>query len=87
MPMAIDGMWTMTDDWEFVLTEPYATKLHEARMAATAGWIAALLQYLVGQCPYTADELKDSLLARCGEDMAPNEVVNEFVLEALGGDL
>lgn len=85
--MAIDGMWTMTEDGEFVLMEPYATKLREAKTAATAGWIAALLQYLVGQCPYTADELKDSLLERCNENVAPSEIVNEFVLEALGGDL
>lgn len=85
--MAIDGMWTMTDDGEFVLEEPYATKLTEARNYATGAWIAALLAYLSDQCPYTADELKDSLLARCDEDGAPSEIVNEFILEALSGDL
>ena len=85
--MAQDGMWTLTDEGEFVLEEPYATKLHEARTVATAGWIAALLEYLEQQCPYAADELKDALLARCDEDLSPNEIVNEFVLEALSGDL
>ena len=37
------------------------------------------LMYLSEQCPYTADELKDSLLARCDEDGAPTEIVNEFI--------
>lgn len=85
--MATDGMWTMTEEGEFVLMEPYATKLKEAKAIATGAWITALLQYLVEQCPYTVDELKDSLLERCNEDVEPNEIVNEFVLEALGGDL
>lgn len=83
-----DGIWTMTDEGEFELNEPYKSKLAEARLTATTAWTTAMLEYLAGQCPYTVEELKDSLLERCAEDNAsPSEIVDEFVLEALSGDL
>ena len=85
--MAQDGMWTLTDEGVFVLEEPYATKLKEARTAATAAWATALIAYLFEQCPYTVEELRDSLLERCDEEQSPNEIVDEFILEALSGDL
>lgn len=85
--MAKDGMWTMTDDGEFILMEPYKTMLFEAKITATHGWVQAMLGYLVEHCDYTAEELKDSLLERNREGNSPMETVDEFVLEALGGDL
>ena len=85
--MASDGMWTLTDDGEFVLEEPYATKLKEACALATEAWITALLGYLSNESPYTVDELRESLIERCSEEQQPKEIVDEFVLEALGGDL
>ena len=57
--MASDGMWTLTDDGEFVLEEPYATKLKEACALATEAWITALLGYLSNESPYTVDELRE----------------------------
>ena len=72
--MATDGMWTMTEDGEFVLMEPYASQLREARMTATAAWTAALVNYLAERSGYD-------------EGMSAMEIVEEFVLEALGGDL
>ena len=86
--MALDGVWSMSDDGEFTLNEPYNTKLKEARYVAASAWTQSLLEYLVDECPYTIDELQIALLQRCGEEgMAPSEIVNEFVLEALIGDL
>ena len=86
--MATDGMWTMTDEGEFVLMEPYATQLVEARVAATAAWTDALLAYLAEHSQYGIDVLKDELLRRVNEEgMSAMEIVEEFVLEALGGDL
>ena len=86
--MATDGMWTMTEEGEFVLMEPYASQLREARMAATAAWTAALVNYLAERSVYDAETLKDELIRRCNEEgMSAMEIVEEFVLEALGGDL
>lgn len=86
--MATDGMWTMTDEGEFVLMEPYKTQLHEARMAATAAWTQAMLAYLAEHTGYSPEFMRDELVRRCTEaGMTADEIVNEFVLEALGGDL
>ena len=86
--MAIDGMWTMTEDGEFVLVEPYKTQLIEARVAATTAWTTALLEYLAQHSMYSIETLKDELLRRCNEEgLSAMEIVEEFVLEALGGDL
>ena len=88
LPMATDGMWTMTDDGEFILDETYAEQLQEARVTATAAWTTALIEYLDEHTIYDQEELKDELLRRCQEEgMQAMEIVNEFVLEALGGDL
>lgn len=85
--MATDGMWTMTDEGEFVLAEPYASQLKEARLIATTAWTNALVGYLAERSPYSAEELANSLIERSQEGATPDEIVNEFVLEALGGDL
>ena len=86
--MATDGMWTMTDEGEFVLMEPYKSQLLEARMTATAAWTSAMIDYLAEHSTYDAETLKDELLRRCNEEgMTTIEIVDEFVLEALGGDL
>ena len=86
--MAIDGMWTMTDEGEFELQEPYKTQLLEARITATEAWTRALLEYLDEHSMYDLETLKQELLRRCNEEgMSAMEIVEEFVLEALGGDL
>lgn len=85
--MARDGMWTMTDEGEFILEEPYATMLVEAKVVSTNAWAQALIGYLAERCEYTPEELKDSLLKRNQEGQSPMATVDEFVLEALSGDL
>ena len=87
VPMA-DGMWTLNDDGSFELQEPYATQLVEARVASTKGWTEALVEYLEPRCPYTAQELVDELVKRNTErDDKKIPLFEEFVLEALSGDL
>ena len=83
-----DGMWTMTDDGDFELQEPYKTMLGEARASATQGWYAGLVAYLLPRCPYTEQELRNELLRR-NEVREDGKVMvfEEFVLEALSGDL
>lgn len=83
-----DGMWTLHDDGSFELTEPYKTWLQEAKIESTRGWAEALVAYLEPRCPYTSEELANELVkrnrARTGGAM---DTFEEFVLEALGGDL
>lgn len=82
-----DGIWKMTEDGEFVLEEAYAKELKEARTKAAAAWTNTIVEHLASKCPYTTDELMEALLQRCEESESPNDIVNEFVLEALSGDL
>ena len=84
----VAGMWKLTDDGTFELQEPFRTMLTEARVEATRGWTAGLIGYLEPRCNYTAQELTEELLRRnrVRED-GSIAVFEEFVLEALGGDL
>lgn len=83
-----DGMWKMHDDGTFELQEPYKTWLREAREESTLAWHAALIAYLEPRCPYTAKELSDELVRRNEQrEGAKVMVFEEFVLEALSGDL
>ena len=86
--MRMDGAWTMDDCGEFVLREPYATRLAGAKAAATAGWARSLFAYLGPMCPYTEAELAAEMERRAAEDgMTSMEILDEFVIEALSGDL
>ena len=83
-----DGMWSLSDEGEFVLNEPYKTMLDEARYAVTNAWTEALVAYLEPRSPYTAQELIDELVRRNKErDEGKVMIFEEFVLEALSGDL
>ena len=83
-----DGMWTMNENGEFTLEEPYKTMLVEAKLMATKGWRDNLLGYLEPRCDYDREFLNQELLRRNGEEgMTAMEILEEFVLEALGGDL
>ena len=83
-----EGMWTLHDDGSFELQEPYATRLKEAKVASAKGWHDALIEYLVPYCPYSAQQLSDELVRR-NEQRTEGAVatLEEFVLEALSGDL
>ena len=83
-----DGMWTMDDDGGFELQEPYATWLEEAKVASTTAWAEALVGYLEPRCPYTSQELVAELVRRNQEREDESVMVfEEYVLEALSGDL
>ena len=83
-----DGMWKLYDDGHFELQEPYRTQLIEAKVVSARGWHGALLEYLEPRCPYTAQELSDELIKRNDErDDGKMMIFEEFVLEALSGDL
>ena len=83
-----DGMWKLYDDGRFELQEPYRTMLKEAKIASSRAWTEALIEYLEPRCPYTAQELATELARRNeNREGARILVFEEFVLEALSGDL
>lgn len=83
-----EGIWKMSEEGEFELQEPYATQLTECKMLATGAWHAAAIGYLADRSPYSAQQLTDELIKR-NEQRADGkvELFDEFVLEALSGDL
>ena len=83
----MDGIWTLHEDGSFELAEPYSTMLKEAKVAATRGWTAALMSYLEPRCPYDSQELVEALTERNERPEGKMAVFEEFVLEALSGDL
>lgn len=86
--MATDGMWIMNDEYEFELAPEYEKMLFECRLLATKAWRDAMLDYLEPRTPYTRQQLKDALMTKNDKvEMDATSRVNEFILEALGGDL
>ena len=86
--MAIDGMWVMDENYEFQLAEPYSSMLMECKLLATKAWRDTMIDYLEPRTLYTRDELREGLMHRNDKvEMSATERVNEFILEALGGDL
>lgn len=82
-----DGLWTLRDDGTFVLAEPYASQLMEAKAISTQAWANALIAYLAERSPYTEEELAAELLKRNKREEGKTVIFDEFVLEALSGDL
>ena len=82
-----EGIWSMNEDGSFTLDESYAELLAQARYEATNGWAKGLIVFLANHSPYTTEELKASLLKRTERGDDPYETVDEFILEALTGDL
>lgn len=67
---------------------PAITRLASASTSTRRGWHNALVEYLEQRSPYTAQELSAELLRR-NEFQEDGKVMvfEEFVLEALSGDL
>ena len=81
------GAWKMLEDGSFVLDEPYATMVEEARLLATKGWRDGLYDYLEPRTRYTREQLNEALL-RINEELdEPTDIVMTFVVRALEGEL
>lgn len=85
--MAI-GVWSMDEDGNFELQAPYNEMLIECKFRATDSWRQAVYEYLEERSPYTIKQLDDELLRRVQEKgLTAMEIVDEFIIEALSGDL
>lgn len=84
-----DGLWTLSDEGEFTLVEPYATMLYEAKVEATKGWADGLISYLAPRVSYDPQYMIEVLCdrQRRNPDAPSVEILESFVLEALSGDL
>lgn len=85
----MNAPWSMTEEGEFVLAEPYASKLTECKLGATKAWKDAIIGYLAQETRYGRDELESELLRRneVDDEMGKVNLVDEFIIEALSGDL
>jgi len=79
--------WVLDDHGEQVLREPFRTKLAKAKLLATQAWRDTLLDYLAEETQYTYDDLKIALLRHSAREGDRSAVVNDFILEALCGNL
>lgn len=75
----------MSEEWS--LDELFNTMLTEARVAATQGWYKGLTDYLVPRCPYDERQLREELLRRNEQPGDKIGVFEQFVLDALNGEL
>ncbi len=74
----------MTDEGEFILNEPYKSKLEEARIKATSAWADAMYGYLEQETGIPKDELDEEFRRRVKSRKGdPLGVVDSFVIEML----
>lgn len=84
----MNAPWSMTEDGQWILAEPYKTHLTNAKLLATKAWMDALVGYLAKNTAYDEEQLCEELLRRKRtDDMPAPELLDEFVIEALEGDL
>lgn len=85
----MNAPWSMIEDGEWVLAEPYDSKLMECKLGATKAWTDAVIGYLTRETRYDEDTLRAELLRRneVDNEMGKVNLVDEFIIEALSGDL
>lgn len=81
------GAWSMTDEGEFVLAEPYASELAKVKRDAMNAWVRSVVTELASVTGYGERELACEFQRRCTRDDAPMEIVDAFVIEAMEGEL
>lgn len=85
--------WSMTEDGEWILNEPYASMVDEAKQRAAAAWQAEICEYLSSRTNYTTEDLISEFIRRSvttsGEESKYKIVgmVDSFIIEALEGSL
>lgn len=81
------GAWTMTEEGEFVLDKTYQEHLDAAKTAGGVAWRDAVYSYLAEHTQYDVEFIGLEFMRRCQEDGTPLEIVDEFIIEALEGNL
>lgn len=84
----MNAPWSMTEDGQWILAEPYKTHLANAKLLATKAWVDEIMGYLAENTDYDEEQLLEELLRRKRTDNLPiPEMIDEFVIEAFEGDL
>lgn len=80
--------WTMAEDGEWVLNEPYASAVWDIRVKATDAFQKALCEELAKITNYSVEELVPEYVRRCVERTdSPVDKVESFIIEAMSGQL
>lgn len=80
--------WTMTDDGEWILNEPYSTMLEECKIEATKAFQSATFDYISERTDYDVPELYEMFVAYAMKsELPPMERADQFIVRALEGDL
>ena len=79
--------WTMTEDGEWVLNEPYKTHSEKCKRLAADAFVDAACQYLSQKTGYSKYELIDALNVKSARTDNRSTIIDEFVIQALEGDL
>lgn len=78
----------MNDNGEFVLSDEYRRHLDTVKSMASQAWMATVYDYLARYTVYTQSQLNESFLDRVSKKgCSPQEAVDEFIIEALEGNL
>lgn len=80
--------WSMTDDGEWILNEPYKTMLDECKIEATNAFNDAMFAYVSERTDYEVPELYEMFVSYAMKsELPPMERADQFIVRALEGDL
>lgn len=88
-----DAPWTMTEDGEWILNEPYKTILAEAKRKAAVAWQAEICEYISSKTGYATETLAGEFVRRSITSTSEESnykivgMVDSFIIEALEGSL
>ena len=82
-----EGVWSMTEDGEWVLAEPYRSQLAECKVLASKAWTETVIAYLAERTDYEPEFLVNELVRRNERPEGKIAIVDEFIVEALTHDL
>jgi len=83
----MSGAWSMTEDGEFILNEPYKSELAKIKRDAMMAWVSSVVGYLEQRTDYDGQTILDAFGKRCKKDESPMDIVDSFVIETMEGNL
>lgn len=86
--MELVAPWSMTEEGEWILAEPYASEVARIRAAVTEDFNTRLCEEVARISPYGYDELMKEYVRRvCTIDDAPIDKFTSFIVDAMSGQL
>lgn len=80
--------WTMTEEGEWLLNEPYASEVARIKRDVTVAFNELLFEEVSRISQYETDELRDEYVRMVQErEQYPSDLVTSFIVEAMSGQL